>query len=57
MSRMQRPDKVDFINIDLDPSDDDFSKVIEVGLASKEVLSKFRLKSFIKTSGKTGMHI
>jgi len=57
MSRMQQPDKPDFINIDLDPSDEDFSKVIEVARAAKQVLDNYRLKSFIKTSGKTGMHI
>lgn len=57
MSRMNQPDKVDFINIDLNPSDDDFGKVIEVALGAKEVLLKHRLKSFIKTSGKTGLHI
>jgi bifunctional non-homologous end joining protein LigD len=57
MSRKDKPDQPDFINIDLDPTDKDFSKVIEVALAAKEILSKYKLKSFIKTSGKTGLHI
>ena len=57
MSRMQKPDQPDFINIDLDPSDDHFEKVIEVALAAKKILAKHRLKSMVKTSGKTGMHI
>lgn len=57
MSRIENPAKPDFVNIDLDPSDDDFSKVIEVAKAAKQVLDNYRLKSFIKTSGKTGMHI
>lgn len=47
----------DFIVIDLDPSDDDFSKVIETAKAAREVFDKYRLTSFIKTSGKTGMHL
>jgi bifunctional non-homologous end joining protein LigD len=57
MSRVGNPTEPDFINIDLDPSDDDFSKAIDAALAAKEVLAKYKLKSFIKTSGKTGMHI
>jgi bifunctional non-homologous end joining protein LigD len=57
MSKMETPDKPDFINIDLDPSDEDFKKVIEVAQAAKEVLEEYKLKSFIKTSGKTGLHI
>jgi bifunctional non-homologous end joining protein LigD len=57
MSRKDQPDRPDFINIDLDPTDDDFEKVIDVALATKEILSKYKLTSFIKTSGKTGIHI
>jgi bifunctional non-homologous end joining protein LigD len=57
MSRTSSPEQPDFINIDLDPTDDDFQKVIEVCLAAKEVLTSHKLKSFVKTSGKTGMHI
>lgn len=57
MSRIQNPQQPDFINIDLDPSDSDFKKVIECTLAAKDVLKKHSLKSFVKTSGKTGIHI
>jgi bifunctional non-homologous end joining protein LigD len=57
MSRRQHPDQPDFINIDLDPTDEDFTKVIEVAQAAKEVLDSFKLKAFPKTSGKTGLHI
>ena len=57
MSTRQNPGQPDFINIDLDPKDDNFEKVIEVALATKEVLLKYKLISFIKTSGKTGIHI
>jgi bifunctional non-homologous end joining protein LigD len=57
MSRIQNPEQPDLINIDLDPSDDDFEKVIEVAQAAKKVLTKYKLISFIKTSGKTGLHI
>jgi bifunctional non-homologous end joining protein LigD len=57
MSRVSNPTEPDFINIDLDPSDEDFTKAVDAALAAKEVLTKYKLKSFIKTSGKTGMHI
>lgn len=57
MSRKQAPDQPDFINIDLDPTDEKFEKVIDVAIAAKEVLDKHKLKGFPKTSGKTGMHI
>lgn len=53
MSRTQRLEAPDFINIDLDLSDDDFKKVIETAYATKEILSKYKIKSFVKTSGKT----
>jgi bifunctional non-homologous end joining protein LigD len=57
MSRTHDPNSPDFINIDLDPSDNDFNKAIETALAAKEVLAKSKLNSFVKTSGKTGIHI
>jgi bifunctional non-homologous end joining protein LigD len=57
MSRIQNPEQPDFINIDLDPSATDFKKVIETALAAKQILKKHSLTSFVKTSGKTGMHI
>ncbi|MEP6595565.1 MAG: hypothetical protein ABJA71_06440 [Ginsengibacter sp.] len=56
-SRTSSPLNPDYIAVDLDPSDDDFKKVIETALAAKELFDKHGLKSFIKTSGKTGMHL
>lgn len=66
-SRIQQPEQPDYIWIDLDPtvtktkhgSDEDrgFEKAIEVARATKEILDKYKLKAFIKTSGKTGLHI
>jgi bifunctional non-homologous end joining protein LigD len=57
MSRTININNPDFLNIDLDPSDDDFNKAIETARAAKEVLDKFKLTAFPKTSGKTGIHI
>jgi bifunctional non-homologous end joining protein LigD len=57
MSRTTNPEKPDFVNIDLDPGDDNYENVIHVAQAAKEVLDKYKLKAFPKTSGKTGLHI
>lgn len=47
----------DFLVIDLDPEDVPFSQVIDVALATKEVLDRLNIVGFIKTSGIRGMHI
>jgi len=65
-SRVQSPEMLDYIWLDLDPTVDvskkgseqkGFVKAVEVALATREVLKKHKLTSFVKTSGKTGMHI
>jgi len=47
----------DFIIIDLDPSDKDFSKAIETAMAAKQFFDENSLKTFVKTSGKKGIHL
>ena len=47
----------DFIVIDLDPTDDDFKKAIETAKAARQFFDENKLKAFIKTSGKTGIHL
>jgi bifunctional non-homologous end joining protein LigD len=56
-SRTNSFEQPDYIIIDLDPSDYDFNKVVEVGRAAKEFFTENRITAFAKTSGKTGMHI
>ncbi|MDQ0966777.1 DNA ligase D-like protein (predicted ligase)/DNA ligase D-like protein (predicted 3'-phosphoesterase)/DNA ligase D-like protein (predicted polymerase) [Flavobacterium sp. W4I14] len=51
------PEQPNYIAIDLDPSDEDFKKVIKTAQAAREYLEEQNLTAFIKTSGKTGMHI
>jgi len=51
------PDEPDYIAIDLDPSDEDFKKVLKTARAAREYLEENKLTGFVKTSGKTGMHI
>ena len=53
-SRISNYSQPDYIVIDLDPSDDDFKKAIETALAAKQLFDKLKLKTFPKTSGKTG---
>lgn len=48
----------DFFALDLDPSESvGFEQVIEVAHLVKEQLDKFNLKSWVKTTGATGLHI
>lgn len=48
----------DFITFDLDPSEGVvFSQVVEVALVIKEILDSVGLRSFVKTTGATGMHV
>jgi bifunctional non-homologous end joining protein LigD len=57
-SRVDRPDRPDFVLFDLDPSDDvGFAETIEVALLVKDVLDAVGLASYPKTSGADGMHI
>ena len=56
-STTMRPGEPDFIVIDLDPSDDDFKKVITTAQAAEQHFRELKLKSFVKTSGKSGMHL
>jgi bifunctional non-homologous end joining protein LigD len=52
--RIQRPDRVIF---DLDPSDDDFSKVQAAAEAVHELCEELGLKTFVMTSGSRGLHV
>jgi bifunctional non-homologous end joining protein LigD len=56
-SRISTANNPDYVVIDLDPSDEDFKKAIETAQAAKEYFDKLKLKCFVKTSGKTGMHL
>ncbi|RZK09165.1 MAG: hypothetical protein EOO46_13820, partial [Flavobacterium sp.] len=64
-SRIATPENPDYIWIDLDPTvgeengseEKGFKKAVEIAIAAKDVLERHKLKSFVKTSGKTGIHI
>jgi bifunctional non-homologous end joining protein LigD len=57
-SRIDRPERPDFVLFDLDPAADvGFGEVVEVALLVKEVLDALGLAGFAKTSGSDGMHV
>jgi bifunctional non-homologous end joining protein LigD len=57
-SRVDRPDRPEFVLFDLDPSPDaGFPEVVEVALLIKEVLDALELDGYPKTSGSDGMHV
>ncbi len=57
-SRVDRPERPDFVLFDLDPSPDvGFRETVEVALLVKQALDALGLDSFVKTSGADGMHV
>jgi bifunctional non-homologous end joining protein LigD len=56
-SRLAKKDFPDYLIIDLDPNGADFKEVVVTALTVKKLLDKAELVSFVKTSGKTGLHI
>ncbi|MER2998512.1 non-homologous end-joining DNA ligase [Pontibacter populi] len=56
-SRIANLEKPDYMVIDLDPGKNTYDDVVEVALATKEVLDRAGAEAFCKTSGATGMHI
>ena len=57
-SRVDRPDRPDFVLFDLDPSADvGFQETIQVALVVKAALDALGLESFAKTSSADGMHV
>jgi bifunctional non-homologous end joining protein LigD len=57
-SRVDKPDRPDFVLFDLDPSPDvGFPETVRTALLVKEVLDALGLESLVKTSGSDGMHV
>jgi bifunctional non-homologous end joining protein LigD len=57
-SRVDKPDRPDFVLFDLDPAADaGFPEVVQVALLVKEVLDALGLDAFAKTSGSDGIHV
>jgi bifunctional non-homologous end joining protein LigD len=57
-SRIDKPERPDWVLFDLDPSPDvGFAEAIEVALLVKQALDALELESCVKTSGSEGIHI
>jgi bifunctional non-homologous end joining protein LigD len=57
-SRVDKPERPDFVLFDLDPAADaGFAEAVQVALLVKEALDALGLASFPKTSGSDGMHV
>ncbi len=50
-------EKPDWLVIDLDPKEASFVHVVKVARALKTILDELELPGYIKTSGKTGLHV
>ena len=56
-SRVDKPDRPDFVLFDLDPPDDGFELAIRVAHLIRVALEELELESFVKTSGADGIHV
>jgi bifunctional non-homologous end joining protein LigD len=58
-SRVDKPDRPDFVLFDLDPPDsrDGFAEAIRVAHLIRGALEKLELRSYVKTSGADGIHV
>jgi bifunctional non-homologous end joining protein LigD len=56
-SRIDKPDRPDFVLFDLDPPDGGFTLAIEVAHLIRELLDDLDLPGYVKTSGADGIHV
>jgi len=56
-SRVDKPDRPDFVLFDLDPPDGGFELAIEVAHLIRELLEELELPGYVKTSGADGIHV
>jgi bifunctional non-homologous end joining protein LigD len=56
-SRVDKPARPDYVVFDLDPDDDAFENAIRVAHRVREALEELDLRSYVKTSGASGIHV
>ena len=56
-SRVDKPERPDFVLFDLDPPDGGFALAIRVAHLIREELEQLELESYVKTSGADGIHV
>jgi bifunctional non-homologous end joining protein LigD len=56
-SRVDKPERPDYVLFDLDPPDGDFALCVRAALLVHEELERLELRSYVKTSGSEGIHV
>jgi bifunctional non-homologous end joining protein LigD len=56
-SRVDKPERPDYVVFDLDPADDAFANAIAVAHRVREAPEQLDLRSYVKTSGASGIHV
>jgi len=56
-SRIDKPERPDYVVFDLDPPDDAFANAITVAHLVRAALLDLGLESYVKTSGASGIHV
>jgi bifunctional non-homologous end joining protein LigD len=56
-SRVDKPDRPDFVLFDLDPPDGGFRLAVEVAHLVRGLLEEIGLRGYVKTSGADGIHV
>jgi bifunctional non-homologous end joining protein LigD len=56
-SRVDKPDRPEFVLFDLDPPDDGFAEAVRVARLVRDALGELSLEGYPKTSGAGGMHV
>ena len=57
LSRVPHLDQPDFVVFDLDPSQGTFGEVVKIATALHKLLREQKIEPFVKTSGKSGLHV
>ena len=57
LSRAKSPDKPDFVLFDIDPHQSTFKNAVTVAKRLHEILDSEGVENFVKTSGKSGLHV
>ena len=56
-SRVDKPDRPDYVLFDLDPPDGAFALAVRAAKLVRAALDELRLRSYVKTSGADGIHV
>lgn len=57
LSRAGQLDRPDFVLFDLDPGETEFATLVQVAQRLHALLQKRRVRNYVKTSGKSGLHV